>query len=695
NSAWTNISGAVSATYSPSALSATTYYRRTVTSGGFSVNSSSVKITVSPQITLAQLHDNITISSNTSTNINVVVSGGTTPFSVSYAMNGTSLSPVTNYTSGANISTGVLPTGVYNYTLTEVRDTYGCSATNLGTGITVTASENQNIVLNINKALVLVNSTSAYYSDFASYVSPYLDNFGIPYDLINTGTTALPDFQDYAVIIFGHRNVYQSGYPIALLESAVSGGTGLYSFDPHLFDYASGFNTLITQISASSSQINISNTTHYITQMHANDTYNSTNNVINLLSGFTAVQRSRLTGAVDLATMSSGGSTASLLQVCSYGNGRVVKWGGYDWISVDILGPIYGMDDLIWRGIVWAARKPFVMQGLPPMITMRVDDVQGYGSNILNNFQWISISNEYGLIPWCGTFNHELPPSYIPTLKNFIDNNHATASPHAFGSNPEFIYFNHYGESPFDPVANTQEAKAFYDNNGLKISKYFVPHYYEVSSSALSGIRAMGGEFLGIHMLPDNLYFGGSPWIHCGPYRLNNDGPASNEYYPVYYGGYVNLNGLVFFNCLTEIRDDGTYEWYPDNNVTTTAARGIRHLRRAINSMVLPSLFTHERYFGDITATNFRDILSQITTSMSGYNPEYTSTDYAVQYIRAKTNIKITNVREMTSQIEISYTGTNDMDTKCYLFNEQSGQITYRLVGLPQISGSNTLNVNK
>ncbi|MBK7710162.1 MAG: hypothetical protein IPJ37_03765 [Bacteroidales bacterium] len=237
-------------------------------------------------------------------------------------------------------------------------------------------------------------------------------------------------------------------------------------------------------------------------------------------------------------------------------------------------------------------------------------------------------------------------------------------------------------EKSFDPVANTQEAKAFYDNNGLKISKYFVPHYYEVSSSALSGIRAMGGEFLGIHAARQPLFWRfamDTLWST----RLNNDGPASNEYYPVYYGGYVNLNGLVFFNCLTEIRDDGTYEWYPDNNVTTTAAGSIRHLRRAINSMVLPSLFTHERYFGDITATNFRDILSQITTSMSGYNPEYTSTDYAVQYIRATTNIKITNVREMTSQIEISYTGTNDMDTKCYLFNEQSGQITYRLVGLP------------
>ena len=696
NSTWTNISGATMSTYAPPALLASTYFRRTVTSGSYTpVYSASVLKTVSPQITLAQLHDNMTISSNTSTNINVSVSGGTSPFSVSYTLNGVGQSDINNYTSGSNISTGVLATGVYNYVLTYVTDANNCSATSLGTPITVTAAEGQNVVLHTNKALVLINSTSSDYSDFANFVSPYLDNFGIPYDQINISSTQLPDFNNYAVIIFGHNNVYQTGYPITQLESAVSSGVGLYSFDAHLFDYSSGFNSLITQASVSSTQINVSNTTHYITQMHANDTYNSSNNVVNLLESFTATQKSRLTGGTDLATMTSGSRTIPLLQVATYGSGRIVKWTGYDWISVNVLGPIYGMDDLVWRGIVWAARKPFAMQGLPPMITMRVDDVQGYGSNILDNFEWVSICNEFGILPWLGTFNHELIPSYIPTLKYFIDNNKATASPHAFGSNPEFIYFNHYGESPFDIVENTREAKEFYDQNGLKISKYFIPHYYEVSSQALSGIQAMGGEFLGIHMLPDNLYFGGPRWINCGPYRLNNEGPASNEYYPVYYGGYVNLGGRIFFNCLTEIRDDGTYEWYPDNNVTTTTARGIRHLRRALNSMVLPSLFTHERYFGDITSTNFREILRQITTSVSGYNPEYTTTDYAVKYIRAKTNIKITGIKEMVSQIEISYNGSNDMDTKCYLFNEQNGQITYRLIGLPQTSGSNVVNVIK
>src|SRR4030042_4812592 len=98
------------------------------------------------------------------------------------------------------------------------------------------------------------------------------------------------------------------------------------------------------------------------------------------------------------------------------------------------------MDDLLWRGIVWAARKPFVMQGLPPMITMRVDDVDG-GGGIENNFEWIKISNEFGLIPWCGIFTDWVLPNTIPTLKTLIDNNKATASPAAFSDN--FIYFNH------------------------------------------------------------------------------------------------------------------------------------------------------------------------------------------------------------------------------------------------------------
>ena len=84
-------------------------------------------------------------------------------------------------------------------------------ALSLGTGIAVTVADDQGNVINSNNALLVVNSASSYYSDYVDYISPYLDNFGIPYDVVDIHTTGLPDLGDYAVIIFGHKNVYTSG----------------------------------------------------------------------------------------------------------------------------------------------------------------------------------------------------------------------------------------------------------------------------------------------------------------------------------------------------------------------------------------------------------------------------------------------------------------------------------------------------
>jgi hypothetical protein len=47
------------------------------------------------------------------------------------------------------------------------------------------------------------------------------------------------------------------------------------------------------------------------------------------------------------------------------------------------------------------------------------------------------------------------------------------------------------------------------------------------------------------------------------------------------------------------------------------------------------------------------------------------------------------------TDIEISYTGDNDLDTKCYLFIEQNGNINSRFVMLPQVNGNNTVTVAK
>ena len=696
NASWTNIDGATLSGYSPPALSSSIYYRRTVSSGSAApVNSNSVFISVSPSLTLAQLYGTRTINSNTSTNINVVVSGGTNPYTINYTRNGIAQTPISSYSSGTNISTGVLAPGVYTYTLTSVTDASGCSAQSLGNEIIVTVSNEPIVTINTNKAIIVVNSESSYYQDFVKYIEPYFQNFGIPYDIVDVKLETLPEFNQYAIIIFGHRNVFESEYPISQLELSISNGIGLYSFDPNLFNFTSAFNTLSSNRYIYNRTLNISNTTHYITKFHTPDIYSPKNNEITLRWEMNLNTNSSLVGGEELVTLGSPGQTIPLLEVSNYGNGKIVKWNSYDWVFDNLLGPVAGMDDLIWRGIVWAARKPFVMQGIPPFITMRVDDSDGIGGQVTDNFEWVKIGNEFGIIPWIGTFNNTIPFQYIPTLKSLLDNNLATASPHSFAAS-DFIYFNHENLSSFDAAANTRAAKDFYIQNGLKISKYIVPHFYEISSAALPEVQNMGVEFITIQMLPDNRYFGTeeTPWINVAPYRLYNNGGASWNY-PVYYAGSINLSGINFFNCATEIRDDGGYEWYPDSDIFNTSARGIRHLRRSLNSMVLSTLFTHEYFLDNISASSWREILYNITTSISEFNPEYTSIDYAIQYIRAKSNIRITNVIENQQNIEIEYSGNNDMETKCYLFTDDDNQINYKLINLPQTNGTKIVNVVK
>ena len=89
-------------------------------------------------------------------------------------------------------------------------------------------------------ALVLVNSTSPNYIDFQYYIQPYLDNFGVPYTIVNIATTPVgQDVGNYAVIIIGHRQLDTTGIYLDMTEqgyitAAVSAGTGLVNFDNDL-----------------------------------------------------------------------------------------------------------------------------------------------------------------------------------------------------------------------------------------------------------------------------------------------------------------------------------------------------------------------------------------------------------------------------------------------------------------------------
>jgi hypothetical protein len=538
-------------------------------------------------------------------------------------------------------------------------------------------------------AVVLVNSTSAKFSDFQRLIQPYLDNFGVPYTVQDLATNAATtNLTSCALVIIGHKqldtnHVYLDTNAQANISRAISNGVGLVNFDNDLsigavaryqfvqdiFGFSYG--STVTGTNVTFPPTEPSSQMHYITALHqTNETITLT--VSMSLSGIT--MPTNVTGVL----LSSG---RSLLAVRKFGIGRAVQWASYDWIPTAVLGPVAGLDDTVWRSLVWAARKPFVLRGLPNFITMRVDDCEG-------PFGWAQMAIDAGFKPHIPIFMGNINQANTADLRRMVTNGNATTSIHSFTSGTMF-YFNHQTETSYsDSVIsnNFYVGTQWHLTNGIPISKVVQTHYSEIGPNAFAGLLQWGVEFVPIEVVPGTIEYGANPapWLIAGPYRYYETPGQGQSTLPLYYAdfltvpGHPEMNGK-FFDCYTEIRDVASCaEWCPDNTVASSIARGTEMLKRCLDSQVLAHLFTHEWYIHPtsccgsttITSINWRAILSGITNNIAAYKPIYVTLDYGNQYVRATRTSRITSSQfdAHSGEVSVSLSGYADLDTSLNVF---------------------------
>jgi hypothetical protein len=212
-------------------------------------------------------------------------------------------------------------------------------------------------------AVALVNSSSAKYLDFKHSVQPYLDNFGVPYTVLDIASNTVgTNVGNYAVIIVGHsqldtNHVYLDPARQQNISAAVTNGTGLVNFDNDMF--AAGTNRYLflrdifgfTNASATA-EANVTfpatepgSQMHYITALHqAGDAiaFRATMSVagITVSTNVTAV------------ALSSG---KPLVAVRKYGQGRAVQWTSYGWMPTGCWGRWKVW--MTWSGAAWSGRR--------------------------------------------------------------------------------------------------------------------------------------------------------------------------------------------------------------------------------------------------------------------------------------------------------------------------------------------------
>lgn len=668
------------------------------------------------------------------------------------------------------------------------------------------------------EAVVLINSGSPSNHDFDAFIRPYLDNLGVPFTTLDLARQRIDaGIADYALIIVGHEHLDPTGRVLDAeaqksIASAVRAGSGLVNFDGDLwlnatpryqfvqdiFRFAPGPLAVATTLTFPATEP--SSGLHYITALHRPYDEVKTASV--------TLARTVLGSATHALVMA--GDTP-LLSIAESGTGRAVQWHSYAWMSHAVLGPVHGLDDVLWRSIVWAARKPFVMQVLPPIVTMRVDDAQG-------PFGWVRVANEFGLKPWLGIFLGTITESDAGDVHSLVRAGGATASVHGYEANT-FFYFNHHdhlkirlgadaltsnlslggrvvsgilamvvvllggiawwravsgrsmalslaagvffglatfikfklavallaflavalavavryvmlravavttvttfvcatlfgvwqvalrgaligpGDWPDTVVAaRYAQATRWHTAHDIPVSRYVVPHFYEFGTNVFAGLADWGVQFVGTQVAPGVLY--GGPWLRGGPYRRSESGRSDTRTQPGYYADYLSVPGHPeydgrFFNCVTEIRDDNGYEWSPTPNVDDTVGHGTRQLRRALDSRVLATLFTHEYYIADIPETNWRNILRAVTANVAAYRATYMTVDDACQFVRALHTSAISQsvFEPRTGSLLITLSGHTDITTSVTVFTEREGVIDEQTVSVAPFSGTTQVSL--
>jgi hypothetical protein len=584
--------------------------------------------------------------------------------------------------------------------------------------------------------LVITNSESSDYLKAKEFLVPYLDHFGIPYELVDIAVTELTENKlSYALLILSHpqlaKNDLQSNALQDFIEQEIQNGGGVLSFDPQSIGFnENGLNDSTLNIN----WVRFSNRNHFITLNHqGGDTLK--------LFG---TMPFRHVDMIDATTLIDHNGNPLLL-IKEINTGRFVSWTSMEWMHSDVLGSLGGLDDCLWRSIVWAARKPFVIHVLPPYVTMRVDDVAGRG-NLWNKspLYWVETANKYGFKPWLGLFIYNLSPEAVDELRNYINEGLATASPHAFGrpnrnerkqesyvtiDNPldtvpfyyypdalpyrsetydEFIFYDHHNEKPWSNNEIKRSYRAvdewYQIHQPLPMSKYLVPHWYEIGTNAVAHARLKWGmEYTCLAKPGEKPYSNETQWLPSGPFRLYETPGSSTGWTreggqrPVYYADFVEINGNQFFNCLTEIRDDAGYEWAPDNDVEATVGRGIRQLSRAIKSRALAVLFTHETdYIYSITPENWDKSLALISEGISGFNPVYKTMDEALAITRAyhTADLEEIFIDESQKTINITLNGYADVPTLIQCFEQNGDSISSRYIQIPAFNENQKISVN-
>jgi len=565
--------------------------------------------------------------------------------------------------------------------------------------------------------LCLVDSSNEEgYRNLDEILWSALSFFGMPYEVFDLAQHDLPfePLTNHSAIVITQEHLGKSlsEEETESIVNSVGEGTGLVCFDGDIHRYkdplkdALGLKTteepthmphLDTEI------VRIWDNNHYITATKDLDfiRFNKpveVGNIVNVENGHRLL----------MILANNSGRPALITE--TYGRGKVVlcALSPKVWLK-EYFGHGGGLDDVFWRSIVWAARKPFVMLAMPPFVTIRIDDCSG-----ANNFEWIKILNRHGFIPHVSLFTENISEKGAKIINNFYKADLAEFSVHALTWNNQ-VYWkpksprNHNEGSEY----SEDELRRFFERldqlmNRWKIrwSKVLTAHFGEVGENVIPFLKERDITYLAIPyafsvpygasalQLPETKLRGLKPFGGQGGVIDHHPGDPDLFIVSPSYSNVPKsiLQALVSKGAITSQGQIYDFLWETARtkvDVELAAWYAAFGIKLCLGNLSFAVLVTHEQNISVLNNEEWDSLLSRIDELTSRYEKIYASWSHIAEYAKNLHNssLRWANCNVGAGEVQCRLEGGSSAPLYLYVFKDRGDQIGSGFKEVPPYEG--------
>jgi hypothetical protein len=367
-----------------------------------------------------------------------------------------------------------------------------------------------------------------------------------------------------------------------------------------------------------------------------------------------------------------------------WGQGRAVQWlmNPRVWRK-SALGHAEGLDDLFWRGIVWAVRKPFVANMIPPFLTMSFDDCSGR-----HDFRYLDICTQHGYRPLVSLYLNHIRDKHRTTLQRMVEAGEIVVDTH--GWDYYSLHYYDFGVADYseEEVQRLfQKEEEFYRWLGVAPCRTVRSHWGEHGVRSLPHLKARQRTFISVP-------------IHIGEHKADqfrNDAgegywpydtvkcfydylPDDNDFY--IYGAFNERELADFLTGATlSLRES------PFNDLEKAAEHAAGQVRRGLGSGFFGEVLTHEQKLSVLTLEEWDRILRRTGEKTARFEKIPSTHDDIAEYLKSKDESWVAVADRSGGRLRAVLFGRAERSLQLSLFTDVDDGVERRYLKVPEFEG--------